>query len=100
MECVAAYLLCIENNLTPTKETLTKIISSVDPEFSTESLELFLNKISGKTHQEIIEAGISKMACQPAAMGSASSAANNNAPVAEAPAPEAEESSEEIDLDF
>ena len=40
------------------------------------------------------------MACQPVVMASTCSAANNSASVIETPAPEAEESSEEIDLDF
>ncbi|ORD92828.1 RLA2 [Enterospora canceri] len=64
METVAAYLLCIENGLEPTKEKMSEIIGCVNPGYSKESFELFLSKISGKTHAEIMAAGSEKMATQ------------------------------------
>ncbi|KAL6120395.1 hypothetical protein NUSPORA_02881 [Nucleospora cyclopteri] len=93
MESVAAYLLCVENGLEPTKDKITQIISTVNPDFSKESLDLFMSKIEGKTHEEILKVGSEKMASQVVAT---SSAAGQTAEKVEEAEIEPEEESEEV----
>lgn len=82
MENIAAYLLCVENGLEPSKDMMTKIIKAANSNFEQESLEHFLTKIAGKSHSEILEAGASKMASQ-APVAAASSGASAGAAAAE-----------------
>ncbi len=98
MEAIASYLLCMQNGIEPSKENLTRIIMSVCDELNEESISLFVEKIQGMTHEEIMEKGSSLMSAQAPVAASGSSKAQEENAVEEEEEEESEE--EEATFDF
>ena len=98
MEIVAAYLLNQINGREVTKENIMKLLKIAGSTANEESVKLFMEKLNGKTHEEIMQEGATKMA--ETAMASAPAGGASNAAAAERKAPVEEEESEEECLDM
>ena len=99
MEYVASYLLCVENQLTPTKDNIAKLLMCVGASSDEATLNDFMSKVDGKTREEIISAGAAMMTLRQAAApaATASAASTQAAPKA---AEKVEEVSENLEIDF
>lgn len=99
MDCVAAYLLMVENKKDISKETMLSILNSINAAVSAESIDLFFSLIEGKTYEEILALGskyMSSLCVGSAQPAQASSAVTKDVKEESA---EKEESEEEV-LDF
>ncbi|KAL9228559.1 hypothetical protein vseg_004123 [Gypsophila vaccaria] len=106
MKVICAYLLAsLGGNSSPSSDDLQKILSSVGIEADEDRLQLFMNQIAGKSIEEVIASGRSKLASVPSGGGaiavSAAPAAAGGAAAAE-PAKEEKkvEEKEESDDDM
>lgn len=103
MKYVAAYLLAqLGGNDAPSQADIKKILSSVGIEVEASRVDSFLSEVSGKSVDELIKAGSSKLASMPAAGAAAPAAAAPAAAKAEAKAaaPAKKEESEEEEMGF
>lgn len=57
MEFIAAAMLLNNNNEEVNKLNISKLFNSISTSFTDESMELFLEKINGKSFEELISAG-------------------------------------------
>jgi large subunit ribosomal protein LP2 len=90
MRYVAAYLLAVlAGNASPDLKTVEKILSSVGIETDNEKANKVISELQGKSVEELIAQGSTKLASMPS--GGAAPAASAAAPAAAA-APEASES--------
>ncbi|XP_044593705.1 60S acidic ribosomal protein P2 [Cotesia glomerata] len=86
MRYVAAYLLAvIGGKASPTQNDIEKILSSVGIEADAEKLKKVIASLEGKSIEELIAEGRSKLSSMPVGGGGAAAAA---APAAAAPAAE------------
>ncbi|KAM4722067.1 large ribosomal subunit protein P2 [Rhinophrynus dorsalis] len=108
MRYVAAYLLAVlGGNENPTNKDLKKILDSVGIETDDERADKVVNELNGKSIEEVIAQGNTKLASMPsggavaaaASAGSAAPAAGGAAP-AEEKKEEKKEESEESDDDM
>ncbi|KAI5173842.1 hypothetical protein PAEPH01_2066 [Pancytospora epiphaga] len=93
MDCVASYLLCIENKLEPSKANISKLIKAAGGSCNETDLDSFISKVGEKSHEEIISIGAAMMVLQ---SSSSAPAAKTESAGAKAAAP-ADESSGESD---
>jgi len=98
MEFVVAYELLNENKREITKESISGLIKSINATIDDKLLDEFVSKIEGKTHDQIVSAGASKMTVQTG--GSASTQAASASAGKAAAAVEEEVSSEEEVIEF
>jgi large subunit ribosomal protein LP2 len=101
MKYLAAYLLLAQNGKETTVDSISQLLATVGIEADAAKIESLLKSVEGKTVEELIAEGNSKLATVPtggaAAAGSASAAAGSS----EAAAEEKEESAaEESDDDM
>jgi large subunit ribosomal protein LP2 len=105
MKFLAAYLLASLSEEPVTVKKISSILSSVGIDSDDEKINLILSGLEGKTLDEVIAEGSSKLASvpaggsAPAAAGSAGNAAGNAGGASAAPAEEAKEE-EESDEDM
>ncbi|XP_061434508.1 large ribosomal subunit protein P2-like isoform X2 [Lethenteron reissneri] len=105
MRYVSAYLLAVlGGNANPTEKELKAILASVGIEAEGDKLGKVVGELKGKNLEEVIAAGVGKLACVPSGGAVSSSAAPAAASVA-APAAaekkeEAKDSDEEEDDDM
>ncbi len=64
MDIVAIYALLANNNKEITRDSVKEALAAAGASVSEETLELFFNKIDGKTYSEIISAGSDLMASE------------------------------------
>jgi large subunit ribosomal protein LP2 len=102
MKYVAALLLAqLGGNEAPTAADIKKILSSVGIESDDARISALLGEVSGKSVEELIQAGSSKLASMPAAGAAAAApAAGGAAAPAAAAAPAKKEESEEEEMGF
>ncbi|PJF16928.1 60S acidic ribosomal protein P2 [Paramicrosporidium saccamoebae] len=105
MKYVAALLLAqLGGNETPAAADIKKILSSVGIESDESRISALLEEVSGKSVEELINAGSSKLASMPAggAAAAAPAAGGAAAPAAAAAAaaPAKKEESEEEEMGF
>ncbi|XP_069095076.1 large ribosomal subunit protein P2-like [Pleurodeles waltl] len=104
MRYVAAYLLAaLGGNCNPSAQDIKKILDSVGIEADSERLSKVISELNGKDLDEVVNAGLSKLACVPAGGAVAaptSAAAAGGAPPAEKKEEEKKEESEESDEDM
>ncbi|KAM0679849.1 hypothetical protein GINT2_002021 [Glugoides intestinalis] len=105
MEYIAAFSLVSQNNnkelsADAIKVKIIEILNSINAPVCTESLDLFLSKVEGKSMTALIEAGSELMKSQ-VSTGTTAGASSDAAKTTAAVEDEKEESeSEEVDLDF
>lgn len=103
MKYLAAYLLLnAGGNASPSAEDIKAVLSSVGIEAEDERINAVISSISGKSVEELIEEGSTKLASVPtggAAAGGAAAAAAGGAEAA-APAEEAPKEESESDEDM
>ncbi|KAJ8258407.1 hypothetical protein COCON_G00174190 [Conger conger] len=96
MRYVAAYLLAVlGGNASPTAKDIKTILGSVGIEADDERLTKVISELNGKDVNEVMNAGLSKLASVPAGGGVAAPAAAAGAAPASVDAPAAEEKKEE-----
>ncbi|XP_029911749.1 60S acidic ribosomal protein P2-like [Myripristis murdjan] len=108
MRYVAAYLLAaLGGNANPSAQDIKDILGSVGIEADDERLNKVISELNGKDIEEVLNAGMSKLASVPAggavaaaAGASAAAAAGGAAPAAEEKKEEKKEESEESDEDM
>ncbi|XP_043932553.1 60S acidic ribosomal protein P2 isoform X2 [Protopterus annectens] len=109
MRYVAAYLLAtLGGNSSPSAKDIKKILDSVGIEADDTRLNKVINELNGKDINDVINAGLSKLACVPAggAVAVSAAAAGGGDKAAAAPAAaekkeeEKKEESEESDEDM
>lgn len=106
MRYVAAYLLAaLGGNNKPSAQDITKILDSVGIEADSERLNKVITELNGKDLDEVVNAGLGKLACVPAggavaAPTASAAAAGGAAPPAEKKEEEKKEESEESDEDM
>ncbi|KAK1796507.1 hypothetical protein P4O66_009535 [Electrophorus voltai] len=108
MRYVAAYLLSVlGGNTSPSAKDIKNILGSVGIEADDQRLNKVISELNGKDINEVMNAGLSKLASVPAggAVAVSASAPSGGAPAAEAPAAEEKkeekrEESEESDEDM
>ncbi|XP_078144653.1 uncharacterized protein LOC139917235 isoform X2 [Centroberyx gerrardi] len=94
MRYVAAYLLAVlGGKANPSAQDIKDILGSVGIEADDERLNKVISELNGKDTEEVLNAGMSKLASVPAGGAVAASAAGGSA--AAAPAAAAEEKKEE-----
>nr|AAQ24548.1 Blo t Alt a 6 allergen [Blomia tropicalis] len=88
MRYVAAYLLAtLGGNKSPSKDDLSKILSSVGVEVDGEKLEKVISELKDKSVEELITKGSEKLASVPSgggAVAAAPAAAGGDAPAGDA----------------
>lgn len=85
MRYVAAYLLAVlAGNETPDVKALEKILGSVGVETDKTKAEKVVKELSGKSIEDLIKEGTSKLATVPSGGGAAAAPAGGAAPAAEA----------------
>nr|XP_055042290.1 60S acidic ribosomal protein P2-like [Misgurnus anguillicaudatus] len=103
MRYVAAYLLAVlRGNNNPSTKDIKNILGSVGIEADDERLNKVISELNGKDINEVMNAGLSKLASVPAGGAvavSAAAAGGGAAPAGEAPAAEESEESDE-DMGF
>ncbi|XP_055042290.2 uncharacterized protein [Misgurnus anguillicaudatus] len=103
MRYVAAYLLAVlGGNNNPSAKDIKNILGSVGIEADDERLNKVISELNGKDINEVMNAGLSKLASVPAGGAvavSAAAAGGGAAPAGEAPAAEESEESDE-DMGF
>ncbi|MBN3310520.1 large ribosomal subunit protein P2 [Amia ocellicauda] len=106
MRYVAAYLLAVLGGKTsPSSKDIKDILGSVGIEADDERLNKVISELNGKDVNEVMNAGLSKLASVPAggvvvAAPAAGAAAPGAAPAAEEKKEEKKEESEESDEDM
>ncbi|KAG6812743.1 hypothetical protein H0H92_000789 [Tricholoma furcatifolium] len=99
MQNIAAYLLLqIGGNASPSAADIAKLLSTVGIEPNTERIDALLAELSGKSIDELIAAGSSKLASVPsggAGAAAPAAAAGGAAPAAAAAEEKKEEKKEE-----
>nr|AUX14772.1 ribosomal protein P2-like protein [Dermatophagoides pteronyssinus] len=107
MRYVAAYLLAVlGGNKSPSKDDITKILSSVGIEVDDEKLSKVVTELKGKSIDELIAQGSEKLASVPsgggaaAAAPAAAAAADSGAAAGDAKKEEKKEEEEEEDDDM
>nr|ANM86177.1 60S acidic ribosomal protein P2-1 [Stygiella incarcerata] len=106
MKHIAAYLLAVlGGNMHPAKGDIEKILSSVGVDAEEEMLDKLMSELQGKSLEEVIEAGRSKMSSVPmggavAASGAAVAASTEEKPEEEAKVEEEEEEESDDDMGF
>ncbi len=100
MKYVAAYLLAqLGGNESPSASDIKKILSSVGIDTDSKRVESLLSEVAGKSVDDLIKSGSSKLASMPAGGASAAAPAPSAAPAAagkkEEKAPAKKEESEE-----
>lgn len=76
MRYVSAYLLAVlGGNASPSGADLQKILSSVGIEVDSERLNKVIDELKGKSIEELIESGRSKLSSMPSGGGAAPAAA-------------------------
>ncbi|XP_015197570.1 60S acidic ribosomal protein P2 [Lepisosteus oculatus] len=108
MRYVAAYLLAVlGGNNNPTSKDIKNILQSVGIEADDERLSKVISELNGKDVNEVMNAGLSKLASVPAGgavaaapAAAAAGGAPGAAPVAEEKKEEKKEESEESDEDM
>ncbi|XP_023693095.1 60S acidic ribosomal protein P2 isoform X1 [Paramormyrops kingsleyae] len=109
MRYVAAYLLAVlGGNSSPSAKDIKNILGSVGIEADDTRLNKVISELNGKDVNEVLNAGLSKLASVPAggavaaasAPGAAAPAAAGAAPAAEEKKEEKKEESEESDEDM
>lgn len=102
MRTIAAYMLAVlGGNTNPTAADISKILESVGIEADSAKTEALLSKLKGKSLEEVIAAGKTKLTALPAAGAApaAAPAAKSDAPAAkEEKKPAKKEESEEEDM--
>eukprot|EP00798_Chlamydomonas_sp_ICE-L_P031633 gene31633-6827_t len=89
---VSAYLLAVlGGNASPSEADIKKILSSVGVECESERVAALLKEMDGKSLDEVLAAGQSKLASMPAGGGGAAPAAAAAGGAAAAPAAKAKE---------
>ena len=79
MKYLAAYLLAVlGGNATPSASDVTKILSSVESTIDNEKLDKLISELSGKSLDELIATGKSKITAVPT--GGSAPVSNNNGP--------------------
>ncbi|KAI4292605.1 large subunit ribosomal protein LP2 [Pancytospora philotis] len=97
MERVAAYLLCVENKLEPSRANMYKLLQAVSSNVDEAELDAFVAQIGEKSYEEILSTGSAMMTLQKASSSAAAPAAS--AATAEAAAEEPSEESD-AEMDF
>ncbi|KAI1890608.1 hypothetical protein AGOR_G00155420 [Albula goreensis] len=108
MRYVAAYLLAVlGGNTSPSAKDIKTILGSVGIEADDERLNKVISELNGKDVNEVMNAGLSKLASVPAggaiaapAAAGAAAAAAGDTPAAEEKKEEKKEESEESDEDM
>ncbi|PWS23035.1 50S ribosomal protein P1 [Enterococcus faecium] len=110
MRYVAAYLLAVlGGNNSPSSKDIKSILGSVGIEADDERLDKVISELNGKDINEVMNAGLSKLASVPAggavmasaaAAGGGGASAAGEAPAAEEKKEEKKEESEESDEDM
>ncbi|XP_028854346.1 60S acidic ribosomal protein P2 [Denticeps clupeoides] len=112
MRYVAAYLLAVlGGNTSPSSKDIKNILGSVGIEADDERLNKVISELNGKDINEVMNAGLSKLASVPAggavvasaataAAGGGGATAAGDAPAAEEKKEEKKEESEESDEDM
>ncbi|KAF4079111.1 hypothetical protein AMELA_G00189230 [Ameiurus melas] len=96
MRYVAAYLLAVlGGNTSPSAKDIKNILGSVGIEAEDERLNKVISELNGKDINEVMNAGLAKLASVPAGGAVAASAAPGGGAPAAAAAPAAEEKKEE-----
>lgn len=98
MEFISSYILLSDLNMEVSKESITRLLQSIQASYSESSLDLFLEKIEGKSISEVLAAGSDLMKSKMASAAPAASSASTNASAPKVEV-EAVESSESV-LDF
>jgi large subunit ribosomal protein LP2 len=94
MKHIAAYLLAtLGGNESPKAKDVSKILESVGIEADQDRLNTLLKELEGKSIDELIAQGSSKLASMPS--GGAAAPASGSAPAAAAAAPKEEKKKEE-----
>lgn len=106
MEYIAAFSLVSQNSskelsADATKAKIIELLNSINAPVCTESLDLFLSKVEGKSMSELIEAGSELMKSQ-VSTGATAGASENAAKTTAAAVEDDKEETEsgEADLDF
>ncbi|XP_043201304.1 60S acidic ribosomal protein P2-like [Amphibalanus amphitrite] len=106
MRYVAAYLLAAQSGKAPSKDDIKKILGSVGIECEDSRADLVVSQMAGKKVDDVIAAGLTKLASVPSggAAAPAAAAAGGAAPAAakeeEKKKPEPESESEDDDMGF
>ncbi|CAM4685424.1 large ribosomal subunit protein P2-like [Caretta caretta] len=106
MRYVAAYLLAVlGGNNNPTAKNIKKILDSVGIDTDDARVNKVISELSGKDVDDVVNSGLSKLACVPAGGAlatapAASLAAGEGAPAEEKKEEEKKEESEESDEDM
>ncbi|CAI7585483.1 unnamed protein product [Penicillium bialowiezense] len=102
MKYLAAYLLlALAGNEAPSSADIKAVLSSVGIDAEGDRLEKVVSELQGKSLDELIAAGSTKLASVPSGgAGAAAPAAAGGAAAADAPAEEKEEEKEESDEDM
>jgi large subunit ribosomal protein LP2 len=96
MRYIAAYLLLqIGGNTSPKAGDITKLLSTVGIDCESERLDKLLSELNGKSIDELIAAGSSKLASVPSGGGGGGAPAAAASGGGAADAPKAEEKKEE-----
>ncbi|CAH6719044.1 60S acidic ribosomal protein P2-beta [[Candida] jaroonii] len=102
MKYLAAYLLLVQGgNTSPSSKDISSLLSSVNADVDESRVESLLKELEGKTVDELIAEGNTKLASVPSGGAAAPSAgASAGAAAEEAAEEEAEEEKEESDDDM
>ncbi|KAL6928630.1 hypothetical protein ACO0SA_001958 [Hanseniaspora valbyensis] len=101
MKYLAAYLLLTKSGKEATAESITEVLSSVGIEVDASRVEALLKSVEGKTVDELVAEGNSKLASVPVGGAAAASSGAAAGASSEAAAEEKEESAaEESDDDM
>ncbi|XBW36784.1 hypothetical protein QEN19_002361 [Hanseniaspora menglaensis] len=101
MKYLAAYLLLAQSGKEATVQTITEVLTSVGIEVDASRIEALLKSVEGKTIEELVAEGNTKLASVPAAGASAGASSAAAGASSEAAAEEKEESAaEESDDDM
>ncbi len=100
MEYVSAYILLNENRMDVNKSTISRLLSSIQASYTEESLDLFLEKIQGKSYEEIISAGSELMKSKFVGSAQATPTSTTTAAAPKAQVQEEEEESSDADMNF
>lgn len=96
MRYVAAYLLAtLGGNSNPTKEDVTRILSSVGLEVEDDKLDKVVSELKGKDINEVIAEGSSKLASMPSGGAVVASSGATGDDAGDAPAEEKKEEKKE-----
>lgn len=101
MKHVAAYMLATLGGIEqPSAADLKNILSAAGINCEEDRAEQLVSALSGKNVEEVVAAGMSKLASMPAGVAVAAAPAASSAPAAAAAAPAAAAAKEESDDDM